>query len=209
MERSLKRSDCIQVYSGEEEEIKDSRRKRKRLRLKSDISLSFINKKHQELMNELGYIHYFKTFLYGLPRSQLLTLYEDIQSQQTYIDNRIKDLIVMISNLRLFRPTQISKVNESKREFFHINFRDKGLDHINLSGILRTKTVVDKIPVYFSDKEPPIIGYKFNKSIGGKFFNYKQFLIEDLDSIDTDSITCDCHRSIFKDDTHNHIITSI
>ena len=160
-------------------------------------------------MNELGYIHYFKTFLYGLPRSQLLTLYEDIQSQQTYIDNRIKDLIVMISNLRLFRPTQISKVNESKREFFHINFRDKGLDHINLSGILRTKTVVDKIPVYFSDKEPPIIGYKFNKSIGGKFFNYKQFLIEDLDSIDTDSITCDCHRSIFKDDTHNHIITSI
>ena len=184
-----------------------SRRKPKRLRLKSDISLSFINKKHQELMNESGYIHYFKTFLYGLPRLQLLTLYEDIQSQQTDIDNRIKDLVVMISNLRLFRPTQISKVNESKREFFHIDFRDKGLDHINLSGILRTKTVVDKIPVYFSDKEPPIIGYKFNKSIGGKFFNYKQFLMEDLDSINTDSITCDCHRSVFKDNTHNHIIT--
>ena len=69
-------------------------------------------------MNESGYIHYFKTFLYGLPRLQLLTLYEDIQSQQTDIDNRIKDLVVMISNLRLFRPTQISKVNESKREFF-------------------------------------------------------------------------------------------
>ena len=184
-----------------------SRRKPKRLRSKSDISLSFINKKHQELMNEQGYIHYFKTFLYGLPRLQLLTLFNDIQNQQTNINVRVKDLIVMITNLRLFKPTQISKVNDSKREFFHINFRDKGLDHINISGILRTKTVIDKIPVYFSDKEPPIVGYKFNKSIGGKFFNYKQFLTEDLDSIDTDNITCDCHGSEYKDIIHNHIIT--
>ena len=184
-----------------------SRRKPKRLRLKSDISLSFINRKHQELMNEQGYIHYFKTFLYGLPRLQLLTLFKDVQSQQTNIDIRIKDLVIMITNLRLFKPTQISKVNEFKREFLHINFRDKGLDHINISGILRTKRVIDKIPVYFSDKEPPIIGYKFNKSIGGKLFNYKQFLTEDLDSFDTNTITCDCHRSEFKDSTHNHIIT--
>ena len=113
----------------------------------------------------------------------------------------------MITNLRLFKPTQICKVNEVKRDFLHINFRDKGLDHINISGILRSKAVIDKIPIYFSDKEPPIIGYKFNKSIGGKFFNYKQFLTEDLDSIDTDNLTCDCHRSEYKDSSHNHIIT--
>ena len=72
---------------------------------------------------------------------------------------------------------------------------------------MRTKRVIDKIPVYFSDKEPPIIGYKFNKNIGGKLFNYKQFLTEDLDSFDTNTITCDCHKSEFKDSTHNHIIT--
>ena len=94
-----------------------------------------------------------------------------------------------------------------KENFFILISEIKGLDHINISGILRTKTVVDKIPVYFSDKEPPIIGYKFNKSIGGKFFNYKQFLTEDLDSIDTDNIACDCHRSEYKDIIHNHITT--
>ena len=53
-----------------------------------------------------------------------------------------------------------------------MNFCDKGFDFINLSGILRTQSVVDTIPVYFLDKEPPIIGYRFNKSIAGKLFNY-------------------------------------
>ena len=76
----------------------------------------------------------------------------------------------MIANLRLFKPVQVTQ--KGKREFFHMNFCDKGFDFINLSGILRTQSVVDTIPVYFLDKEPPIIGYRFNKSIAGKLFNY-------------------------------------
>ena len=184
-----------------------SRRKPNRLRNKSDISLEFINKKHMELHNKEGYLHFFKTFLYGLPRSQLQTLFQNIQNQNANIDMRTKDLIVMIANLRLFKPVEIS-TTAKKREFFHINFRDKGLDHINLSGILRSKSVMDKIPVYFSEKEPPIIGYRFNKSIGGKLFNYKQFLSEDfIDSTSNDDLTCNCHESEFKDNHHNHIIT--
>ena len=78
----------------------------------------------------------------------------------------------MIANLRLFRPVKITKGDD--RDFFHLNFRDKGLDFINISAILRNKEVMNKIPIYFNDKEPPIIGYKFNKSIAGKLFNYKE-----------------------------------
>ena len=93
-------------------------------------------------------------------------------------------------------------------DFYHICFRDKGLDYINISGILRNEKVLNKIPVYFSDKEPPIIGYKFNKSIAGKLFNYKQTLSEEiLDHYDENNISCQCQTSIFKDNHHGHIIS--
>ena len=112
----------------------------------------------------------------------------------------------MIANLRLFKPAQVT--NNIKRHFFHLNFNDKGLDHINLSNILRSHNVVSKIPVYFSEKEPPIIGYRFNKSIASILFNYKQTLTEEaLESVDIDNFNCDCSNSIFKNDHYGHIIT--
>ena len=67
----------------------------------------------------------------------------------------------MIANLRLFKPVEV--VQRKEREFFHLDFRDKGLDFINISGILRNERVKRKIPVYFEEKEPPIIGYRFKK----------------------------------------------
>ena len=89
-----------------------------------------------------------------------------------------------------------------------MNFCDKGFDFINLSGILRTQSVVDTIPIYFLDKEPPIIGYRFNKSIAGKLFNYKHTLSEEfLEDFDNNPTPCDCQTSIFKNDHHGHVIT--
>ena len=59
----------------------------------------------------------------------------------------------MISNLRLFKPVQ----NLRKKDFYHNNFRDKGLDYVNISIVFRNRNVVNKIPVYFYKFEPPII----------------------------------------------------
>ena len=38
-----------------------------------------------------------------------------------------------------------------------IKFLHKGIDAINLPQLLRSQSVMDKIPAYFKDKEPPII----------------------------------------------------
>ena len=38
-----------------------------------------------------------------------------------------------------------------------IKFWNKPVDAINLPAFLRSTTVTDKIPVYFRDKEPPIV----------------------------------------------------
>ena len=184
---------------------KHSRRKPKRLRNKFEISLDFINKKHQELVNKDNYIHFFKTFLYGLPKVQIQKLSVDAKQSNT-INDRVRDLINMVSYQRLFKPVQVTTVKN--KNFYHIRFRDKGLDHINVSQILRNNKVQDKIPVYFMDKEPPIIGYKFNRSIAGKIFNYKQSLSEEsIELFDNDNIPCHCQNSVFKDINHGHIIT--
>ena len=189
---------------GRRKNKKHSKRKPKRLRCKFDISLEFINKKHEELSNNENYIHFFKTFLFGLPRLQLQILHENI-NQFLDLNQRIKDMIIMISNLRLFKPVQISVKNN--RDFYHINFRDKGLDYINISSIFRNKNVVDKIPIYFSEFEPPIIGYRFNKSIASNLFNYKQVLSEEHLNRFDDNTSCNCASSSFKDNHHGHVIS--
>ena len=183
---------------------KHSHRKPKRLRVKHDLSLDFILRKHQELSNKDNYIHFFKSFLYGLPRLDLQVLSENISNSN--IDERIKDLIKIISHQRLFKPVQTAKLNN--RDFYHLNFRDKGIDYINIGSILRSQNVQNLIPLYFTNKEPPVIGYKFNKSIAGKLFNYKDVLSEEsLDHYDSNSISCDCQLSVFRDSHHGHVIT--
>ena len=185
---------------------KHGRRKPKRLRARHDISLDYIMRKHRELSNKENYIHFFKTFLYGIPRSDLLSLRQGVQDPQANIDERVKDLINLISEQRLFKPVQVS--TSRVREFLHMKFRDKGLDFINLSSILRKKDVTSKIPAYFTEKDPPIIGYKFNSSLAGKLFNYKDTLSElGVQNFLDGRLNCDCETSTYKDDVHNHVIT--
>ena len=185
---------------------KHGQRKPKRLRVRHEVSLDFIIRKHRELSNREDYIHFFKTFLYGIPRSDLLNLRERVQNYQDNIEERVKDMILLISEQRLFKPVQISKIRG--KAFLHMKFRDKGLDFINLSSILRKKEVTSNIPMYFTEKDPPIIGYRFNNSIAGKLFNYKETLNENgVQNYLDGRLSCECETSTYKDNVHNHIIT--
>ena len=132
--------------------------------------MDFILRKHRELSGGENYIHFFKTFLYGIPRVDLQQLLQNMEGSVLNIDIRLKDLVSMISTMRLFRPVEIQR--NSRRDFYHLNFRDKGLDHINIGSILRNQNVMNKIPIYFVNKEPPIIGYRFNKCISGRVWRF-------------------------------------
>ena len=84
----------------------------------------------------------------------------------------------------------------------------RGTTGCNISQILRNKSVTDKIPIYFTDKEPPIIGYRFNRSIAGNIFNYKESLSEEsIGKFENGDFHCNCQNSIYKDDHHGHVIT--
>ena len=181
------------------------RRKPKSQRVVHNVDIPFLLTLHNNLMNSPRYTHYLKTYLYSIPRYQLSNISNDLPNHPN-LDTLIKDMINLIAGLRLFSPVQVKE--KLKREFFHLPFIDKGLDFINLSGILRSKEVVSKIPIYFQNKEPPVIGYRYNKGIANKLFNYKQSLTQDsIKSIQDSNYACNCNSSPFKETNSNHVIT--
>ena len=53
-----------------------------------------------------------------------------------------------------------------------------------------------------------MIGYKFNKSIAGTLFNYKETLCEEvIDRFENNNKLCNCSLSPYKDINHGHVIT--
>ena len=54
------------------------------------------------------------------------------------------------------------------------------LDFIDLPSIFQDKSVIQSIPTYFQNSEPPIMCYKYNKPIRNTIFNFNK-LISDLD----------------------------
>ena len=55
-----------------------------------------------------------------------------------------------------------------------------GIDFIDLPSIFQDKSVIQSIPTYFQNSEPPIICYKYNKPIRNTIFNFNK-LVSDLD----------------------------
>jgi hypothetical protein len=137
----------------EEEGEKDPMvRKGKRFRPRHDATVNYVVRKHQDLQNSRLYVHFFKAYLYGLPRRQLQNLWNEIQLPNDMIEMRVWDMINMIAQLRLFQPALTTTKKE--RDYYHLDFIDKGLDFINLSGILRSPSATSRIPCYFQEHDP-------------------------------------------------------
>ena len=62
------------------------------------------------------------------------------------------------------RPYTDSEMNHI-RHFIKISFINKGINFIDSPSIFRDNTVESYIPDYFETKVPPLICYKYNKSI--------------------------------------------
>ena len=62
------------------------------------------------------------------------------------------------------RPFIDSETNY-KQHFIKIPFINKGIEFIDLPSIFKDRSVTSSIPTYFQNSEPPIICYKYNKTI--------------------------------------------
>ena len=132
---------------------------------------------------------------------------------KTYVRNspdyNLVAIILDVAKFRLYKPIQtVSPEETPTRDFLKLDFRNKGLDAVNISSILNHKNVTSTIPDYLKNQSPPIISYSNSSPIAPKIFNYRNL----LEGLNTENITrnlsaCSCKGSEFSYNPAGHIIT--
>ena len=157
-------------------------------------------------------VHKIKTHLFSMSLPQLSSLQEiALESTNTDFSSaeyRVTSIILDISHYRLFNPVKSNVPAENPKHFMKIKFLHKGIDAINLPPLLRSRSVLDKIPAYFKDKEPPIISYQYTNTVPNKLLNFSSTLsnlgiTNDLSNLQH----CQCNTSKFCYEPHGHVIT--
>ena len=88
-----------------------------------------------------------------------------------------------------------------------IKFLHKEIDAINLPQLLRSQSVMDKIPAYFKDKELPIISYQDTNTVASKLFNFSSALSNlNITNYLSNPQHCQCNTSKFCYEPHGHVI---
>ena len=105
------------------------------------------------------------SFLNSLPVSVKCSL-DNEANMFYYKDHQLYKaaLLTICYTQYVLRPFLDSEVNH-KRCFTKIPFISQGIDFIDLSSIFKDRYVTSSIPDYFENKEPPIICYKYNKTL--------------------------------------------
>ena len=114
------------------------------------------------------------SYLVTLSISSLRNL--DIEAYKRYdIAHRLYDAVFLTRcyTQPALCPYIDSRINHI-RHYTKIKFVNKGIEFVTLPIIFKDKSVVSSIPTYFENREPPIICYKYNKSIRSTVFNYNK-----------------------------------
>ena len=101
-------------------------------------------------------VHKINTKLFSISLSQLRGL-QELALESTNFDYssaeyRVTAIILDIANYRLFRHVRSDVPAEKPKHFIKIKFLNKAADAINLPALLRSTSVIDKIPVYLEIK---------------------------------------------------------
>ena len=157
-------------------------------------------------------VHKINTKLFSISFPQLLGLQELALESTNFAyssaEYRVTAIILDIANYRLFRPVRSDVPVEKPKHFIKIKFLNKAVDVINLPALLRSTSVIDKIPVYFRDKEPPIVSYEYTSTVASKIFNFAPALSNlSVSEYLSNPQTCQCKESKFCSEPHGHVIT--
>ena len=123
--------------------------------------------------------HSMFSFLCSLPISVLRVLETDAnkfcdRNHQLY-DAALWTRCYTQHALRPFIDTETNH----KRHFIKVPFINKGIEFIDLHSIFKDRSITSYTPSYFKNAEPPILCYKYNKTIRNTIFNFNK-LVSDL-----------------------------
>ena len=102
-------------------------------------------------------LHHIRTKLYQLPATKLCSLQKEAVDIKTYVPNspeyKLGAIIFDDFKFRLYKLVQIVSPEETPpHEILKLDFRNKGLDAVNISNILKLKKVTSTIPAYFKNQ---------------------------------------------------------
>ena len=157
-------------------------------------------------------VHKINTKLFSISFPQLRGLQELALESSNFnyssAEYRVTAIILNIANHRLFRPVRSDVPAEKPKHFIKIKFLNKAVDAINLAALLRSTSIIDKIPVYFRDKEPPIVSYEHTSTVASKILNFAPALSNlNVSEYLSNPQTCQCKESKFCYEPHGHVIT--
>ena len=159
-----------------------------------------------------GVLHKINTKLFSISFPQLYCL-QELALESTNFDYssaeyKVTAIILDIANYRLFRPVRSDVPAEKPKHFMKIKFLNKAVDAINLPALLRSTSVTDKIPVYFRDKEPPVVSYQYTSTVASKLFNFAPALSNlNVSEYLSNPQACQCKESKLCYEPHGHVIT--
>ena len=115
-----------------------------------------------------------------------------------------------IIDCRLYKKPLSKPKKSPPSNVLHVNFRNKGIEMVNLSSILHSAEINDLIPSVAKRFTPPTIVYTLDSPISKNIFNFNNFVtsINVKDFIrDPSILPCQCANSPFSDKHHGHIIS--
>ena len=157
-------------------------------------------------------VHKIKTTLFSISLPKLREL-QSLALESTDYDYesaeyRVTAIILDTAQYRLFRPVRSDILStDAKTHFIKLDFIKRGIDAVNLPSILRSKLVIETVPTYFKEKEPPIISYTYTKTIANKIFNFS-LTLSDLDhhQFHNNPSQCECNTSSHLYQPYGHVI---
>ena len=158
-------------------------------------------------------VHKIKTTLFSISLPKLCKL-QSLALESTNYDYesaeyRVTAIILDTAQYRLFRPVHSDILStDTKTHFIRLDFINKGIDAVNLPSILRSKSVIETVPTYFKEKQPPIISYTYTKTIANKIFNFSSILSDlDYHQYHNNPSQCECNTSSHLYQPYGHVIT--
>ena len=157
-------------------------------------------------------VHKINTKLFSISFPQLRGLQElaleSMNFDYSSAEYRVTPIILDIANYRLFRPVRSDVTAEKPKHFIKVKFLNKAVDAIYLPTLLLSTSVIDKVPVYFRDKEPPIVSYEYTGTVASKIFNCAPALSNlNVSEYLSNPQTCQCKESTSCYESHGHVIT--
>ena len=118
--------------------------------------------------------------------------------------------VLDIIDTKLFNPS--SKTKKSPKSNFTVMLCNKEMEQINLNRIVKSEGSITHLTGKIQLQENiPVASYRHTTTIRNKILNYEEtvqsIIVDDKISFSSSAGTCDCERSTFCDEHHNHIIT--